>query len=71
MRKGKRNDALVRTTIFMTDPLAFYLDAFALQTRRSKSEIIREALRKYLHDQGFKNLDRLPRSINLHLRPEP
>lgn len=59
-RKSKEAKAFTRTTIFLTQPLDFYLDYCAIREQRPKGELVREAVTEYLAAKGYKNLDRVP-----------
>lgn len=58
-----------RTTIFLSESLDFYLDCFALESRRAKGDIVREALAQFLQSAGgYKNVNAMPSEVKLVLK---
>ncbi len=60
---GQRHIAIIwemarqQTLVQLTDELVAMLDELAASTKRSRSELIREALRVYLHDEARARTD--------------
>jgi len=57
-------EELTRTTIFLTENLSRNLDLLAIQEGKSKGELIREVMSRYLREHGF-HPDRRPARVNV------
>ncbi len=56
------DEASVRTTIFMTESLGWYLKVHALATRSKNRDIVLEAIARYFKAQGYR-IKRIPDTL--------
>jgi len=54
-----------RTTIFLTEALSFNLDLHALEARRPKGEIVRDAIAAYLKKRGCESPHEIPKRAEI------